>query len=321
MTDSTEQPSKIATEIASEPADSSEQHPPGREHFAVQTAELKATIAGTSKDLSATSDEASNEAGSSNKTSYPGKAALSVNTYDSVEQVIDGARYTHPQGLRCITILSEQSPLQTELVKSLFESKLTKVACEIVSELSEIPSYTHLLLVDCQGRQQQQLKKLGKPLQELCGERIYTAILNAEQSAAHEDLLNWSCVNGIFYTDTSADQLLRGMEYLLDGDYWVPRRLLHQIFDKHRKPAQSRPRNDDPLHLNLTKREIQIITMIRDGNSNQDISLELDLSEHTIKSHLYNTYRKIGVKNRTEAANWAREITEKSDFLANKDDS
>lgn len=240
----------------------------------------------------------------------PGREALTVPSFES-ETAKEDEHQLQPGKQHYITLFTDQSDLQAELITSLLETKLPGIVCETISDLAHMSTRTSLLLIDCLGRQNAVLRKLGEPLQNACSDSVYAAVFNAEQSAACEDLLDWPCLHGIFYTDTNTEQLVRGMRYLLDGDYWVPRRLLHHFFDKNRKtpvmPSQS------VSQINLTKREIQILTMIRDGDSNQDISRLLDLSEHTIKSHLYNTYRKIGVKNRMEAAKWARSISDKAD--------
>jgi DNA-binding CsgD family transcriptional regulator len=57
---------------------------------------------------------------------------------------------------------------------------------------------------------------------------------------------------------------------------------------------------------NLTGREEEVLRSVASGRSNQVIAEVLGLSETTIKIHLRNIYRKIGVANRTQAAEWAR---------------
>ncbi len=56
----------------------------------------------------------------------------------------------------------------------------------------------------------------------------------------------------------------------------------------------------------LTPREREIVQLVAEGNSNADVARELWLSEQTVKVHLSNAYRKLGVSNRTEAARWAQ---------------
>src|SRR5918999_2440475 len=55
----------------------------------------------------------------------------------------------------------------------------------------------------------------------------------------------------------------------------------------------------------LTERELAILKAVARGLSNQAIGKELWVTEQTVKFHLTNIYRKLGVANRTEAARYA----------------
>jgi DNA-binding NarL/FixJ family response regulator len=55
----------------------------------------------------------------------------------------------------------------------------------------------------------------------------------------------------------------------------------------------------------LSQRELTIVKAAARGLSNQAIAKELWVTEQTVKFHLTNVYRKLGVANRTEAARWA----------------
>jgi len=55
----------------------------------------------------------------------------------------------------------------------------------------------------------------------------------------------------------------------------------------------------------LTRREVEMLTYIADGRSNREIARTLWVTEQTVKFHLSNIYRKLGVSNRTEASRWA----------------
>jgi DNA-binding NarL/FixJ family response regulator len=59
--------------------------------------------------------------------------------------------------------------------------------------------------------------------------------------------------------------------------------------------------------LELTPRELEILERVATGRSNKQIAHEFFLSEQTIKYHLTNVYRKLGVGSRTEAARFAYE--------------
>jgi DNA-binding CsgD family transcriptional regulator len=57
-----------------------------------------------------------------------------------------------------------------------------------------------------------------------------------------------------------------------------------------------------PLILNLTQREMEILELIAQGNTNNEISGRLFISPHTVKSHMINIFNKLGVNDRTRAA-------------------
>jgi DNA-binding NarL/FixJ family response regulator len=55
----------------------------------------------------------------------------------------------------------------------------------------------------------------------------------------------------------------------------------------------------------LTERELEILRLVSEGYTNGRIARELWVTEQTVKFHLSNTYRKLGVANRTEASRYA----------------
>jgi two-component system response regulator DegU len=55
----------------------------------------------------------------------------------------------------------------------------------------------------------------------------------------------------------------------------------------------------------LTERELAILRLVAEGLSNLDIATRLYVTEQTVKFHLSNIYRKLGVSNRTEATRYA----------------
>lgn len=55
----------------------------------------------------------------------------------------------------------------------------------------------------------------------------------------------------------------------------------------------------------LTRRELEILTLVAEGHSNAQLARMLWVTEQTVKFHLRNIYRKLGVSSRTEAARFA----------------
>ncbi len=199
-----------------------------------------------------------------------------------------------------IALYSGNSSLQTGLLAKLIGEELD-IECSVYSDFQQIPADVALLLLDCNGQDNEVLISTAKEIHNHQS-GASAALLNAEYESEHENLLDWPCISGLFYIDSEQEQLIRGLKCLLEGDYWVPRRLLHHFLDKNRKT----PANSGQIDAKLTKRERQILKLINDGATNADIANELEVSEHTVKSHLYNVYKKIGVRNRLEASNCVR---------------
>lgn len=203
---------------------------------------------------------------------------------------------------KSIALHASANNLQTGLLADLIARSLT-VECSVIEQINSDMPYVDLLLLDCQDQSIDNLRQFAKVIQS-SNKVAVIGLLNAEQNSAHEDLLDWPRVSGVFYTDTTQEQLIRGLKCLLSGDYWVPRRLLHHFLDKNRRAPSGLLHPD----VNLTKREKEILKLIKSGATNSDISANLNVSEHTVKSHLYNIYKKIGVRNRLEASNWVRDL-------------
>ncbi len=56
----------------------------------------------------------------------------------------------------------------------------------------------------------------------------------------------------------------------------------------------------------LSKRQKQLLVMLDKGLSNRDIADELQISEHTVKVHLWRLFRRLNVKSRSQASHLAR---------------
>jgi DNA-binding NarL/FixJ family response regulator len=61
-----------------------------------------------------------------------------------------------------------------------------------------------------------------------------------------------------------------------------------------------------PATPGLTNRELEILRLVGEGHSNSQLARMLWVTEQTVKFHLSNVYRKLEVRNRTEASRWAQ---------------
>jgi LuxR family maltose regulon positive regulatory protein len=65
---------------------------------------------------------------------------------------------------------------------------------------------------------------------------------------------------------------------------------------------------EDGLPISLSAREMEVLALIAEGKSNQEISAELYLALNTVKRHVYNIFAKLEVKKRTQAVSKARQL-------------
>ena len=63
-----------------------------------------------------------------------------------------------------------------------------------------------------------------------------------------------------------------------------------------------------PLAEPLSGRELEVLRLVASGKSNREIARELYVSLATVKSHINNTYRKLGANSRTRAVAKARDL-------------
>ena len=60
--------------------------------------------------------------------------------------------------------------------------------------------------------------------------------------------------------------------------------------------------------MEVSKRELEILNLLAEGNSNQEIATKLFVSLSTVKTHLQNIFEKLEVKRRTQAIEKAKRL-------------
>lgn len=103
---------------------------------------------------------------------------------------------------------------------------------------------------------------------------------------------------GIVLKASPPELLLKSIRAVCDGQFWVGSEAV---------TAWARTGQPSTGGFGLTTREIEIISAIKEGNSNREIAGKLAISEETVKRHLSNIYAKLGVSSRLELAVLASE--------------
>jgi DNA-binding NarL/FixJ family response regulator len=103
---------------------------------------------------------------------------------------------------------------------------------------------------------------------------------------------------GIVLKDASLTELVECVRAVAAGHHWLPSNLVDAALE-HETRRQSAGQR---LARSLTSRERHITSMVAEGLPNKEIGRRLDLSEATVKCHLHNIYKKLGVNNRQTLA-------------------
>ncbi|MBM5824995.1 MAG: response regulator transcription factor [Cyanobacteria bacterium M_surface_10_m2_119] len=65
------------------------------------------------------------------------------------------------------------------------------------------------------------------------------------------------------------------------------------------------PRSQPARERDLSERELEIIGLVAEGLTNQEIAATLTISKRTVDNHVSNIFTKTGAKNRVALLNWA----------------
>jgi two-component system NarL family response regulator len=114
-----------------------------------------------------------------------------------------------------------------------------------------------------------------------------------------------SGVRGCCRRDIDPQLLKRAVVAVQEGELWIRRSLTHRLLEElaarvgpqgpEVSPAASRL-------ADLTEREQEIAVLVGSGESNKQIARRLDITERTVKAHLTQTFRKLGIADRLRLA-------------------
>ena len=114
---------------------------------------------------------------------------------------------------------------------------------------------------------------------------------------------------GFLSKEIEVESLPRALRGALAGEAAISRRLSMQLVE-HYRAAPAGGVGLRPVRSELTAREWEVLDMLTAGAGTEDIAGALVLSTETVRSHLKNLYRKLGVRSREEAIAAAARLRE-----------
>lgn len=189
-------------------------------------------------------------------------------------------------------LIADDHSLVREAISSFLQAEGAFDVTEVDSleaalqAVRQAPDGFDLVLLDYDMPGMDGLKGLGQMREAVPGRPV--AILTGTTSAAlaRQALDSGAC--GFLPKTLSARALAAAIHLMQAGGVFVPYDLM--------KTTAAAPGG------NLTQREAEVLSGLRQGKSNKEIARDLDLQEVTIKLHVKTLCRKLGARNRTQAA-------------------
>ena len=100
--------------------------------------------------------------------------------------------------------------------------------------------------------------------------------------------------------------LLQAIKVVHNGSLWIDKEIstwetFEEIVHDQTSSRDAVPRMDESIKA-LTKREMEILKLVAEGLTNEEIGKKIFISEKTVKTHLTNIFDKLKVNNRFKAA-------------------
>lgn len=106
---------------------------------------------------------------------------------------------------------------------------------------------------------------------------------------------------GYLLKDLDPPELFEQVRHAMAGESPVAPRLLPRLLDYvRRSPAVTATAPAAPRH-ELSDRELEILRLAAEGLTNREIGRRLFITEGTVKNHVHNALRKLGLENRVQA--------------------
>jgi len=107
---------------------------------------------------------------------------------------------------------------------------------------------------------------------------------------------------GYLTKDAGGDEIVRAVESVLSGDAGLSPSIQRRLLERLSEPEPVAPAQAPD---GLTARETEVLVLIAEGLSNQEIARRLHVSTATVKTHINNLFTKTGLKDRAQAVRYA----------------
>jgi DNA-binding NarL/FixJ family response regulator len=108
---------------------------------------------------------------------------------------------------------------------------------------------------------------------------------------------------GYLTKDAGGDEIVRAVHSVLSGEAGLSPKIQRRLLERLSQPGPSAASAQAPD--GLTTRETEVLVLIAEGLTNQDIARRLHVTVATVKTHINNLFAKTGLKDRAQAVRYA----------------
>lgn len=209
-----------------------------------------------------------------------------------------------------IALIDQQQIFREGLYRLLeAEDDLIVIASEsCVSDLSEETiQQINLFLIDVDLLKEEQEIIKQKIMKQNTDQKVI--IISSETKQADITEIIVEGYHGFLLQEMSFESFIQAVRVVIEGGVFIHPKVLNDILEDYRELVRGKKhkrRINGESHIKreqvCTKRENEILQLLVNGNDNSGIAKELNISEKTVKNHLTNIFRKLDVKDRTQAA-------------------
>ena len=138
-------------------------------------------------------------------------------------------------------------------------------------------------------------------------------VFNAHSDAICEKNLLLNNFKGVFYNNDLPEDVFTGLMRIINDELWFSRKIISSTFNEvlamvshYDHQPSSDAGSEHQVLKSLTKREKSVVYLLAQGANNHSIAERLNISDHTVKTHLYSAFKKTNSRNRIELSNWAQ---------------
>ena len=180
-------------------------------------------------------------------------------------------------------------PMRVLGLKSIFDGTAFEVVpLSVPGALDDASLALVLIDTECTGHPFQLISTFRQVRPQL-----KLVVLGNDPSMEHIQRIIGAGAKGYLDQTAKESEVRMAVETVRDGSVWAPRKVLSRLLD--REPGATLSGEMKPR---FTARELQVLTLLREGQPNREIALALGIDEGTVKAHVGRLMRKVGVSNR-----------------------